>query len=87
MKPHDSERLRHMLDAAIEARNLLSTRNTEELHADRIRSLALVKLLEMLGEAAANVSPERQRQIPAIPWQDVIAMRHATPALDVSQKD
>ena len=36
--------------------------------------LALVRLMEIIGEAAGRVSPETRAQLPGLPWSDVVAM-------------
>ena len=50
-------------------------------------ALALVRLLEVLGEAARHVPPEIREQHPAIPWRDITGMRdrliHAYPDVDL----
>ena len=38
--------------------------------------LALVRLVEIVGEAAARVSPEAQERFPSIPWQQARGMRN-----------
>ena len=38
--------------------------------------LAATHLLELLGEAAAHVSPEMQKKYPAIPWPKIVSMRN-----------
>lgn len=38
--------------------------------------LSLVKAIEIIGEAASRVSPESRKEHPAIPWADIIGMRH-----------
>ncbi len=38
--------------------------------------LALVKAIEIIGEAASQVSEETRAQLPGLPWADMIAMRH-----------
>ena len=48
----------------------------EDLEADEILALALVRLLEILREAAARVSPEVQAQFPAIPWRQMTGTRN-----------
>ena len=37
---------------------------------------AVVRCLEIIGEAANNVSPQKRAEIHSIPWSDVIAQRH-----------
>ena len=37
---------------------------------------ALVRAVEVFGEAAAKVSSETQASMPSVPWLQIIAMRH-----------
>ena len=39
-------------------------------------SLALVRLIEIIGEAASKVAAETQSRHPAIPWRKIIGTRH-----------
>jgi uncharacterized protein with HEPN domain len=48
-------RLRHMLEAAEEAVAFAAQRQREELETNRMLSLALVKLIEIIGEAASGI--------------------------------
>ena len=72
----DHVRLLHMLEHAREAVQLVEGRTREDLDADRLLSLALVRLLEIVGEAAARVSPEGRTRHPAIPWSEVVSLRN-----------
>ena len=65
-----------MLDAAREAQGFAANRSRSELEHDRQLLLALVKAVEMIGEAASRVSAETRSEYPEIPWQDIVAMRH-----------
>jgi hypothetical protein len=58
MKEHDAIRLRHMLDAVREALTFMEGRTVEDLQRDRMFFLALVKEIEIIGEAAARISNE-----------------------------
>jgi uncharacterized protein with HEPN domain len=42
---------------------------------DRRTQYAVIRCLEIIGEAASRVSDETRRRI-AIPWSDIIAQRH-----------
>ncbi len=77
MTDHDDKvRLRHMLDHAQEAISMVGERQRQDLGQDRMLELALVRLIEIIGEAAARVSPESQREYPSIPWPEIIGMRN-----------
>jgi len=68
--------MRHMLDAAREAVSFIVGKNRQDLDANRMLTLSLVKDVEILGEAASKVSEEGKRVCPDIPWRDIIAMRN-----------
>jgi uncharacterized protein with HEPN domain len=72
----DMVRLRHMLDHAREAVSLINGKQREDLDRERLLELSLVRLIEIVGEAAARVSPEGQRNHSAIPWREVVGMRN-----------
>ena len=57
-RDRDRIRLLHMLEHAREAVQLVEGRAREDLDEDRVVSLALVRLLEIVGEAAGGVSAE-----------------------------
>jgi uncharacterized protein with HEPN domain len=76
MKSDDLIRLRHMLDSAKEAQSYLAERTRTDLDAERMLVHALVRCIEIVGEAAAKVSPQGRSEIPSIPWPDVVAMRN-----------
>lgn len=76
MPPSDLVRLRHMLDAAREAVTFAARKTALDLTSDRILSLALVKCIEIIGEAASKVTNETRIAYPQIPWVDIVGMRH-----------
>ena len=61
MRKDDVIRLRHMLDAAQEACAFAVGRAREDLNSDRQLTLALVKAIEIIGEAASRVSMETRQ--------------------------
>ena len=71
----DLIRLRHMLDAAQRARRFIQGRERTDLEMDEMLSLAIVRLLEIVGEAAAHVSEPVQADLPAIPWRQITGAR------------
>jgi uncharacterized protein with HEPN domain len=72
----DQARLRHMLDHATEAVSLVEGRSRGDLDADRLLNLSLVRLLEIVGEAAARLSAETRSSHPILPWPDIIGLRN-----------
>lgn len=55
-------RFRHMLDHAREAADLVRGRTRADLETDRLLNLALVRLCEIIGEAASRVPQEDRLQ-------------------------
>jgi uncharacterized protein with HEPN domain len=77
MTRHDpTVRVRHMRDHACEAVEMARGRSRADLDADRQLNLALVRLMEVVGEAAARVPEEFRRQHPELPWQDIADLRN-----------
>ncbi len=76
--PHhdDGVSLRQMLDHAREANDLVKLRRRTDLDQDRVLSLALVQLCQIVGDAANRVSGACQQQHPEIPWPQIIALRN-----------
>lgn len=72
----DTVRLRHMLDHAREAVEMASGRNRGELDKDRMLNLALVRLIEIIGEAASRVSEHGRVAWQEISWAEIIGTRH-----------
>lgn len=76
MQGHDAIRLRHMLDAAREAVSFIHGRTRDDLDLDRQLVLALVKSIEIVGEAASRVTESSRQDLPQIPWDQIIGMRN-----------
>jgi len=67
MRKDDLIRLRHMLDAAREAMRFAQSQTRGSLDTDRMLTLAIVKSLEILGEAASKVSRKPATPCPSCP--------------------
>lgn len=76
MQPHDDTRIRHMLDSAKEAVEFATGKSRKDLDDDRKLSLAIIKSIEIIGEAASKVSEARKAENDNIPWRDIIGMRN-----------
>jgi len=72
----DSVTLRQMLDHIEEAVSLTSGRLRDHLDSDRVLYLAVLKLLEIVGEAAGRVSGSFQASHPEIPWRQIVGTRN-----------
>jgi uncharacterized protein with HEPN domain len=56
--------------------SLVARKERGDLDTDRVLQLALVRLIEIVGEAARQVSDETQSRHPQIPWPQVISTRN-----------
>jgi len=71
----DRIRIQHMLDASREAMAFAKGRTVDDLSTDRMLLLALVKEIEILGEAATQISEDFRLSRPEIPWAEIRGMR------------
>lgn len=65
-----------MLEHAREATALVAGKSRRDVEQDRILTLALTRLLEIVGEAAGRVPPDVRAAHPAIPWTAIVGMRN-----------
>ena len=75
MSDSDLVHLRHVRDAAQEAVRFVEGRSRADLEKNRMLSLALVQLLEIIGEAVRALSPSFRQDHPEIPWKKMVGMR------------
>ncbi|MGE3541591.1 MAG: DUF86 domain-containing protein [Candidatus Tectimicrobiota bacterium] len=76
MRADDLVRLRHLVEAAESALQFIAGRQRADLDTDRMLLFALVRALEIVGEAASRLSQELQAAHPELPWRAMIGMRH-----------
>jgi len=76
MNENDIIRLQHILDAAREARLFTKGRMKSDLICNRMLTVALMKEIEIIGEAAVKVSQETRDQLSQIEWDKIIRMRN-----------
>ncbi len=69
----------YLLDILLAARKIgVFTRgyDAEKFAADEVMQHAVMRLIQIIGEAARKVSPEFQEAHPEIPWTQIIGMRN-----------
>lgn len=76
MKPEDRVRLEHMIEAARSALRFMAGRTRTDLDTDLMLLFAVVRAVEIVGEAASRVSGEGREAMPNVPWPAVIGMRN-----------
>ena len=77
MSRHDPIiKLRHMLDYAQRAILLMGAASREAFASSMMQQMAEERAVELVGEAACQVPKSVREALPAIPWADIIGMRH-----------
>lgn len=76
MLPEDRVRFVHMVEAAREALSFSEGKSLEDIRKDRMLQLAVVKCVEIIGEAAGRLSAGARDSIPELPWPAIITMRN-----------
>ncbi len=76
MSPDDRWRIRHMADAAEQALSFVEGRTRGDLDHDDMLLLALTRAVEIVGEAAAQVSEAGRGEFSSVPWPQIIGMRN-----------
>ncbi len=75
MLPEDIIRLRHMLDAAKKAVEFTKGKKEIDMVKDEQLSLAIVRNLEVIGEAVKHIPQEIRDSKPEIEWRKIGALR------------
>lgn len=68
--------MRHMLEAAHDAVKFVRDRQRADLDSDAMLLRALVNCVQVIGEAASQVSDAGRSKAPNIPWPKIVGMRH-----------
>ena len=73
---HDDAYLLDMLLAAREARGFAANLTFSDFERHRMAQLAILKSIEVVGEAASRVSVGCVKSHPEIPWSGIVGMRN-----------
>ncbi len=76
MRRDDSSFLLDMLVAARDAVSFADGLTHSEFTQDRRSQFAILKSVEIVGEAASRLSAETRERHPDIPWREIVGMRH-----------
>jgi len=76
MKKDDTVYLRHIIDAFLQIERYTNDVTYEEFLSNSLLQDAVIRQLEVMGEAARNLSADLQNGYPAIPWRQMISLRN-----------
>jgi uncharacterized protein with HEPN domain len=65
-----------MIDATESALEFVAGRVRQDLDSDLLLVFALVRAIEIIGEAASKVTLEGRASVPELPWSKIIGMRN-----------
>jgi uncharacterized protein with HEPN domain len=72
----DSSYLEHMLEAIARIRRYVGRKRRAGFLRNALLQDAVIRNIEIVGEAAGRVSPEFAARHPGIPWREIVGMRH-----------
>lgn len=76
MKRSYTEFLQDILDAITEIDLFVNNVSYEAFESNREKTLAVVKLLEVIGEAVKKIPNDRRELYPDIPWKSIAGMKN-----------
>jgi uncharacterized protein with HEPN domain len=75
-KPRDKERLNHMIEAIDNILEFVNNKSFSDYVDDKMLRFAVIKNLEIVGEAAYLLTKEFKTRHASIEWLDIVGMRH-----------
>lgn len=85
----DETYLVDILESAKIALEYVAGKSWDEFYEDMQCQDAVLRRIEIIGEAARHISPQIQKKYPQIPWRDLTVLRnlviHQYDAVDIKQ--
>ncbi len=76
MKNENSLRLRHILDAIDAIEGYVHEVDEEQFSLDAMRHDAVIRQIEIIGEATTHLTDELRAENPDIPWKKIVGTRN-----------
>jgi len=71
----DNAYLKDILDAISDIEAFIASINEAEFYKNKEKKYAVVRAIEIIGEAAKNLSKELRAKYKEIPWKEIVGMR------------
>jgi uncharacterized protein with HEPN domain len=68
--------VKHIKEAIGKIFDYVANVNYEKFEKDSILQDAVIRQLQIIGEAARRISPESTQKFNSVPWKEVVGMRH-----------
>jgi uncharacterized protein with HEPN domain len=75
-KPKDRERLLHIIEAIDNIAEFVDGKSFDEYRKDKMLRFAVIKNLEIIGEATYLLTKDFKNKHNTVEWNDIIGMRH-----------
>jgi uncharacterized protein with HEPN domain len=75
-KPKDRERLLHIIEAIDNIAEFVEGKSFDEYRKDKMLRFAVIKNLEIIGEATYLLTKDFKNKHNSVEWNDIIGMRH-----------
>jgi len=72
---NDSVFIEHILDSINAIENFSMNLNREELTSNRLKQSAIIREIEIIGEAVKNISENIKNKHKEIEWKDIVGTR------------
>lgn len=72
----DRGRLEHILEQLQNVEEFVAGKTLCDLQDDKVLQYALIKCIEIIGEAAYMLSADFKEQHPQVEWEQIVRMRH-----------
>ncbi len=76
MENKDLARLKHMLDSTEAILSFAKGKRRASLDNDLLFQSAVLRQLEIIGEAAGRISEKTKKRLPHIPWKELVGLRN-----------
>ncbi len=73
---NDQAFISHIIEASEKISRYLDHISLEQFTTDEMRLDAVIREIEIIGEASSNLSEDFQQKHPDLPWQDMKSMRN-----------
>lgn len=73
---HDASYLKDAISACRKIEAIVEGTSEASFHQDEVLPAAILHHLTVIGEAVSRLSVELRERYPAVPWRQIVAVRH-----------